>query len=83
MAQLEVARQVGGAVEQPDAADEVGAIAGRLAPPSQLIRVFGGQGAQTEDVPFASCPAIGDSNHEADDPICYPSSMAKGGKHEN
>ena len=56
---------------------------GGYAPPSQLIQVFGGQGAQTEDVPFASCPAIGDSNNEADDPICYPSSMAKGGKDEN
>ena len=48
MAQLEVARQVGGAVEQPDAADEVGAIAGRLAPPSQLIRVFCGPAVKGE-----------------------------------
>jgi hypothetical protein len=30
------------AAEQPDAADEVGALRERLAPPSQLIRVFYG-----------------------------------------
>jgi len=31
------------AAEQPDAADEVGALQGRPAPPSQLIRVFDGR----------------------------------------
>ena len=32
------------AAQQPDAADEVGALQGRFAPPSQLIRVLGGHG---------------------------------------
>jgi hypothetical protein len=35
--------QVSNAAEQLDAADEVGALQGRFAPPSQLIQVFGGQ----------------------------------------
>ena len=37
------------AVEQPDAADEVGALQGRFAPPSQLIPVLSGpQGSEVK-----------------------------------
>jgi hypothetical protein len=40
--------QVKDAGEQLDAADEVGALRDRLAPPSQLIRVFCGRGPAVE-----------------------------------